>query len=121
MKYYGIDIVDCSKLVYNKNKITLHQCDQGSKDDMNQFINKYNLYNKIDVVIDDGSHMMSDILNSLYVLYPNLKKGGLYFIEDIHAGQAQYNELIVKIKEYLTIFDHQKMDIYNNKLIMISK
>ena len=38
--------------------------------------------NFFDVIIDDGSHYLSDILFSLKILFRHLRKGGIYIIED---------------------------------------
>ena len=37
----------------------------------------------IDVVIDDGSHLLSHQLMTFSILFPKLKNGGIYIIEDI--------------------------------------
>lgn len=39
-----------------------------------------------DIVLDDGSHVMSHLLASFEVLYPQLSKNGLYFVEDLHTA-----------------------------------
>ena len=39
-----------------------------------------------DVIIDDGSHVSTDIVNSLRLLFSRLKPGGRYFIEDLHCA-----------------------------------
>lgn len=41
-----------------------------------------------DVVIDDGSHRLFDQITSLDLLFPHVRSGGLYAIEDLHAPQA---------------------------------
>lgn len=62
------------------------------------FIDKVlSISGKPDFIIDDGSHKYEDILASFKLLYPKLKKGGYYFIEDLHAGQAQKHNLISEI------------------------
>lgn len=38
-----------------------------------------------DIIIDDGSHLSSDILSAFLGYFPLLKPGGLYVIEDTHA------------------------------------
>jgi hypothetical protein len=38
-----------------------------------------------DIVLDDGSHKMSDVFNSFSYLYPKLLKNGVYMVEDMHA------------------------------------
>lgn len=40
----------------------------------------------IDVVIDDGSHRMSDIRSSFEELYPAVALNGVYVIEDLHTA-----------------------------------
>lgn len=42
-----------------------------------------------DVVLDDGSHVMSDIRTSFAVLYPRLAADGLYMVEDLHTAYAE--------------------------------
>jgi cephalosporin hydroxylase len=39
----------------------------------------------VDIVLDDGSHMMRHIKSSLECLFPLLQDGGIYFVEDLHT------------------------------------
>src|SRR5690606_32935288 len=39
-----------------------------------------------DLVIDDGSHKNAHMLKSLEMIFPHLKPGGLYVVEDIHTS-----------------------------------
>jgi hypothetical protein len=39
-----------------------------------------------DVVIDDGSHISSDIITTHSALWPHLKSGGIYEIEDLGSA-----------------------------------
>ena len=44
-----------------------------------------------DVVIDDGSHVMSHIAASFAALYPRLGRNGVYLVEDLHTAYwAEY-------------------------------
>lgn len=73
-----------------------------------------------DVVIDDGGHQNCQIWNSFQKLWPSVKPGGLYFIEDMQVAQMRVyrnyrtetcdENLIVpnKLKE---IFDDLMYDI----------
>jgi len=50
-------------------------------------------------VVDDGSHRMAHICNSLLVIWPWVCKGGYYVVEDLHASIAQprhYLDLLLK-------------------------
>lgn len=40
----------------------------------------------VDVVIDDGSHYMNDQIITFEKLFPHVKEGGVYFIEDTHSS-----------------------------------
>ncbi len=39
-----------------------------------------------DVVLDDGSHVMGDILSTFKFFYPRLSKAGVYIVEDLHTA-----------------------------------
>lgn len=39
-----------------------------------------------DIVLDDGSHMMSHIVLSFEFLYPRMPKNGIYMVEDLHTA-----------------------------------
>ncbi len=40
----------------------------------------------LDIVLDDGSHLMKHIPVSLKYLFPHLSNGGIYMIEDLHTA-----------------------------------
>jgi hypothetical protein len=40
----------------------------------------------IDIVVDDGSHHMDHIIETLRILFPKLNNAGIYFIEDLHTA-----------------------------------
>ena len=42
---------------------------------------------KFDIIVDDGGHKNSNILNTILGLWKSLNPGGLYFIEDLHVGR----------------------------------
>ena len=51
-----------------------------------------NNFEKFDVIIDDGSHQLSDILYSLNFYFRYLKKDGIFVIEDYkHPNYYDYN------------------------------
>lgn len=41
---------------------------------------------QFDVIIDDGGHTMMQQINSLIALFPYVKSGGMYIIEDLHTS-----------------------------------
>ena len=75
---HGIDIINCTK--YESNQIKTHIVDQSKVSDLRLFIENWKDY--FDVIIDDGSHRSMDIILSFSELFPYLKSGGYYIIED---------------------------------------
>ena len=39
-----------------------------------------------DIVLDDGSHLMSHVVSSFQFLYPRITKNGIYMVEDLHTA-----------------------------------
>ena len=58
----------------------------GSQNDKAFLESVVNEMGGIDVVLDDGSHQMRHIKESLNILFPHLSKNGIYFIEDLHTS-----------------------------------
>ena len=48
-------------------------------------------HSAIDVVIDDGSHVATDMIKSFEFLYPRIKKKAVYIVEDIVPSIAKAN------------------------------
>jgi len=46
----------------------------------------------MDVILDDGSHMMTDIKASFEFLYPKMPKNGVYAVEDLHTAYWPRNQ-----------------------------
>ena len=78
---YGLDIY--KKSLFISNKVHIFQGSQSEYKDLIPIINKAK---KFDFIIDDGSHVCSDQILSFKLLFPHLKKGGYYFIEDIQTS-----------------------------------
>lgn len=47
-------------------------------------------YGPFDLIVDDGSHIPSEQLASFQLLYPYLKEGGYYIIEDVPHGETRF-------------------------------
>lgn len=39
-----------------------------------------------DIVVDDGSHIQSQVITTFQFLYPRLAKNGIYIVEDVHTS-----------------------------------
>lgn len=69
---------------YYSDRSHYHLCNQESPEDLQKFIAKTG--GNFDVIIDDGGHTMNQQITSFKVLFPHLKSGGLYIIEDLHTS-----------------------------------
>jgi hypothetical protein len=59
------------------------------------------------VVIDDGAHTDSAIVDTLEHLFPRVAPGGLYFVEDLHASYApEFHDRTVSAATYLSNLVH---------------
>jgi hypothetical protein len=77
----GIDIHDKSR--FREKRIDIHQCDQTSKEALSQLANKYGGF---DIIIDDGSHINDHVIKTFHILFPLLRPGGIYAVEDIQTS-----------------------------------
>lgn len=59
-----------------------------------------------DIVLDDGSHMMSHIKASFDVLYPATQRNGVYFVEDLHT--AYWGEFEGGVQRAGSFIEHAK-------------
>lgn len=69
------------KMFDGRDRIKIVKADQGSSE---QILNKID-DSEFDVIIDDGSHESEHIQVSLKTLFPKLKSGGVYIIEDFNT------------------------------------
>ena len=57
----------------------------GSQDDPDLIDEIFRKYPNVDVVLDDGSHMMHHMIGSFDLMYPRIDMHGLYMVEDTHT------------------------------------
>lgn len=74
----GIDITLVFQPKTYKNNVTLLEIDATKPEVLKKLPNLY-----YDVIIDDGSHMEADQVNTFNMLKERMNKGGIYIIEDI--------------------------------------
>lgn len=75
----GVDInPEAEKLATKRVRIAI--ADQGNGFTMAELACRYGPF---DIVIDDGSHRLQDVVTSFMALWPWVRGGGVYFIEDM--------------------------------------
>lgn len=70
-------------ILYHSSRSHYHFIDQSNKEDLHAFASQIGPF---DIILDDGGHTMDQQINSLNALFPYLKAGGLYIIEDLHTS-----------------------------------
>jgi 23S rRNA U2552 (ribose-2'-O)-methylase RlmE/FtsJ len=81
----GVDIADCSAHIPAGGNITFARADQSDAAALERICATY-APDGLDVVIDDASHVGEPSLASFRALFPRVKPGGFYFIEDWGTG-----------------------------------
>jgi hypothetical protein len=69
---------------YPLKKSHFHIADQGNPAQLQHVMQT--IENQFDIIIDDGGHTMHQQIVSFKILFPFLKNGGLYIIEDLHTS-----------------------------------
>ncbi len=86
--YYIEYDYECAKLWENKTaKATVFAGDQADTDFLATFLNEAGGH--FDVIVDDGGHTMLQQKTSLHFLWPSIKPGGVYFVEDLATSYMQ--------------------------------
>lgn len=91
-KIYAIDInKDCKQYEDDRIKIFI-----GNQSDINFLETVIQQIGELDIVIDDGSHLIADYVTSFNYLFPKLKNNGLYIIEDTNydGGRKDFIDFI---------------------------
>lgn len=83
---YFIDVnPECYKYAKNlSNCCHLDMVDQGNKNALINYIQKVG--GDFDIIIDDGGHTMNQQITSFKALFPYVKSGGIYVIEDLYTS-----------------------------------
>ena len=85
--FYAIDIKDVS---ISLPRLKCFRSNQENRVDLQNTMDQ--IGKQFDIIIDDGGHHMSHQQVSLGFLFPFLKPGGLYFIEDLHTSNFEPGE-----------------------------
>jgi len=82
---------DCAKWVVGIDKFDksfkigitrIIKCDQTDSEGLTNLMNEYNF----DVIVEDASHINPLTIRTFEILFPQMKSGGIYAIEDTHTS-----------------------------------
>tara|TARA_X000001036_G_scaffold263418_1_gene244846 strand:- start:1084 stop:1827 length:744 start_codon:yes stop_codon:yes gene_type:complete len=110
---YCFDI-NISKFDYASKNIHVYGLDINNENELKKIlrkITKENELNYFDLIIDDGSHYLKDILFSLKTLFRYLKNEGIYIIEDFkYPNYYDYNRDVddILVDEMLACLKEKK-------------
>lgn len=82
---HALDIVDSSK--YRTDRVHIHKTDQTNRTQLKEAADN----KEFTFIVDDGGHMMGQQQISLGCLFPYVKSGSYYFIEDLHTSYWPHN------------------------------
>jgi demethylmacrocin O-methyltransferase len=99
-KIFGVDI--CDKSQHQESRIKIFQGSQVDK----QFLKSIEgEIGELDIIVDDGSHLNEHVPETFRIMFPKLKSGGIYVIEDVGTS-------------YLEEFGGDSKDLNNPKTTM---
>ena len=125
-KYFNNSKIFCfdiniSNFKYNSNNINVYGLDIRNEKKVSKILDKIfkeNSFEKFDIIIDDGSHYLSDILFALNFFFKFVNQGGTYVIEDFkHPNYYKYNLDIKDIFVDTLISKILKKKYFNSKFI----
>ena len=100
-RIYALDIYD--KSLQEESRIKIFRGSQVDKEFLNHVINEIKY--PLDIIIDDGSHINEHVVNTFIHLFPQLRDGGIYVVEDTQTS-------------YLRSYGGDKDNLNNPKTIM---
>jgi hypothetical protein len=99
---YGADIVP-EKMVVDQKNVKTFICDQSNKAALEFLSNR--IPAKLDVLIDDGSHMFEHARLTFEVLWPKVKEDGVFIIEDVSKPGCYYGQFQQTVENWVEYLD----------------
>lgn len=115
----GVDINPaCASLIFEESKISVIAKD-ANQDETEKEI--FSITPTLDFVIDDGSHISNDIIESFIRYFPHITDGGIYIAEDLHCSYWEDFEGGLNYPYSSMSFFQNLSDIINHEHWGISK
>ena len=115
-KVYGIDITDqYIKDLINENRYNIIIGNACSEDILKQLDDL-----TFDVIIDDGSHLINDQINSFNLLKNRMKPNGIYIIEDVNNIDLSIDRLN-QLHDNIQIIDNRHIKNRVDDVLVVYK
>lgn len=125
-KIYAIDIYP--KKLKPHPRIETFVCSQTDNKKLEEL---FRYISQPDIIIDDGSHHAQMTVLTFEILFPKLKDGGIYIVEDAHTAyydSSEYNGCADKnnkdwihIHNYVEKHPELKVEYHSENLVIIRK
>lgn len=115
---YGLDVT-LSNVIFDKLE-NVFVCDATDESAVNNTLKDI----KLDYIVDDGSHLIEHQIKSFDILWPRIKPGGKYFIEDVNGDEAikAITDHLVSLGLEFTLIDHRHIKgRYDDIVIFVEK
>lgn len=125
-KYFPLSKIFCldvniTNFIYKSKKINVFGLDVVNQSDILSFYKKINISDDIkffDIIIDDGSHKLNDIIFSLNFFFKNLRDKGSYIIEDFRfPNYFKHLDNENEIKADQLLKNLEKKTFFNSSII----
>ena len=117
-KVYGIDVT-LDNVIFDQLE-NVYVCDGTDESAVNATLGDLQL----DYVVDDGSHLIDHQIKSFDIIWPRIKPGGRYFIEDVNGDEAikAIGDHFTKLGLSYTLIDHRHLKgRYDDIVIFVEK
>lgn len=84
---YGVDIVNPN---FSHERFVFRNVNQSNLKNLKDFFDEAGY--DFDVIIDDGPHTAIEQITTFNLVFPKMKSGAIYIVEDLHVGDLE-NEL----------------------------
>jgi hypothetical protein len=118
----GVDVDE--NTMFEEERIKTFCSSSFDKKTMNKILSGLD---KFDLIIDDGLHTMEANLRTLEIVFPYLKDGGMYVIEDVNQHDDWYIDELLKDDRFTKTIKGCKFNVYDGfnekftRLIVINK
>ena len=103
---------DCELLNYDDSRIKIIIGDANSPEVRERLLQ---LSPQFDIIVDDGSHLSSDIIKSFVLYFPLVAEGGVFIVEDLHCSYwSQFEGGLFDPYSSISLFKHLA-DVINHQ------